>query len=210
MQRNSLYNGVSNIVLEEKEITCTIGNEKSMSNISQKFIDCLWEYVIYARVDRRTLFKCPYCESIEKSKIIYSYKGAIKKIGNTTIKVISSDLKTVYSSNDAIFHYCIEHNFEPPKDFVDSVIYGPKPESELYCSYMKNYYADMIKAFKRDHNRKCNKCGEPFFGYIAYQVNDLNKDDYPKLRSYSVIEGNPIRDNLNYMAVCYNCWHYTK
>ncbi|NLP15179.1 MAG: hypothetical protein GX383_12045 [Clostridium sp.] len=207
MHRNSLYNGFSNIVLEEREIISTIEYENSIDEISQSFIDCLWEYVIYARVDKRTLFKCTHCKNLEKSNIIYAYKGAVKKIGNATIKVISSDLKTVYSSSDAIFHYCIEHNYKPPKDFVDAVIYGPKPESELYCSYMKNYYGDVVKTLRRDPNKKCGHCGEPFFGYIAYQAISGN---YSKLMSYSVLEENPtINDTPNYITVCYNCWHYT-
>lgn len=206
--QNILCIGDSNIVLNEKKITYISDDINSVDKISQEFIDCLWEYVIYAKVDKRTLFKCTYCDSLEKSNIIYAYKNAVKKVGNATIRVISSDLKTVYTSTDAILHYCIEHNFKLPKEFVDAVIYGPKPESEIYCNYMKNYYTDIIKSLRRDTNRKCHYCNEPFYGYIAYQV---GKKNYSKLMSYSVLEENPTMDNeTNYMWVCYNCWHYTK
>jgi hypothetical protein len=47
------------------------------------------------------------------------------------IRVFGHD-QTIYAAPRMIYHYVVDHNYSPPKEFIQAVLYGPSPDSKEY------------------------------------------------------------------------------
>ena len=72
------------------------------------------------------------------------YNGKKKQLGYFEIRVLSEDGKIKYASPDLIFYYVLKNRYKPPQEFINAVLYGPKPGSELCENYMMRYKEEYL------------------------------------------------------------------
>jgi len=65
------------------------------------------------------------------------YGNESLKAGFSEIRVFGKKGK-VYAAPNLIFHYIMEHDYTPPKEFIEAVCYGASPNSV-------EYYKQVIK-----------------------------------------------------------------
>lgn len=60
-----------------------------------------------------------------------TYNGQTRRVGYYELRVWGQDGK-VYAAPSLIFHYMNEHNYEPPKEFINAVMSSDDPDNEDY------------------------------------------------------------------------------
>lgn len=130
--------------------------EINKGEVSQEFLDNLWEYM-----------KCPihitrglHCNiDLDEPGSYFKavYNGCEIKLGNAEIRVIDKQAGCVYAAPNLILHYIISHNYLPPEKFINAVIKGPKPGSEEFAELIRNIYADVQEIGSEKLN--CPYCG---------------------------------------------------
>lgn len=185
-------------------------------NVSQEFLDCLWEYILFPINQNRCLFTCPLCTNLKNSKVIFTYKGAKVRVGNAEIWVFDEKMRKVYIAPDAILHYIIEHHYIPPKRFIEAVLYGPKPTTEIYKKKIQNFvYSEkkkkkdmtFIRKMQKEKGYQCKNCFQFFGGMIAYEIIEKETEEKMKCQTVAEYHKNP-SDKKKYKWICKNCCSY--
>lgn len=185
-------------------------------NVSQEFLDCLWEYILFPINQNRCLFTCPLCTNLKDSKVIFTYKGAKVRVGNAEIWVFDEKMRKVYIAPDAILHYIIEHHYIPPKRFIEAVLYGPKPTTEIYKKKIQNFvYSEkkkkkdmtFIRKMQKEKGYQCKNCFQFFGGMIAYEIIEKETEEKMKCQTVAEYHKNP-SDKKKYKWICKNCCSY--
>ena len=99
---------------------------------SKEFIEKLREYTQreFLTSMTRGFHLCPYCQNTEQGR----------KMGASSsceIRVVGQNGE-VYASPYLILHYVEEHNYNPPQEFFEAVMHGPRPGSEKHNQALKN------------------------------------------------------------------------
>lgn len=95
--------------------------------INDQLVENLLEYI-----------KCPF-NMIRSNMIIdLNIENNSYKLGFSEIRVLSDDGKK-YAAPDLIIHHIIENGYQPPTDFVQAVLTGPKPSTKIYQNYLERY-----------------------------------------------------------------------
>ena len=158
-------------------------------NVSQEFLDCLWEYILFPINQNRCLFTCPLCTNLKNSKVIFTYKGAKVRVGNAEIWVFDEKMRKVYIAPDAILHYI------PPKRFIEAVLREPKPTTEIYKKKIQNFvYSEkkkkkdmtFIRKMQKEKGYQCQNCFQYFGATIAYEI--IEKETEEKMKCQTVAE----------------------
>ena len=180
-------------------------------NVSQEFLDCLWEYILFPMNKNRCLFTCPLCTNLKDSKVIFTYKGAKVRVGNAEIWVFDEKMRKVYIAPDAILHYI------PPKRFIEAVLRGPKPTTEIYKKKIQNFVysekkkkKDMtwhIRKMQKEKGYQCKNCFQFFGGMIAYEIIEKETEEKMKCQTVAEYHKNP-SDKKKYKWICKNCCSY--
>ena len=179
-------------------------------NVSQEFLDCLWEYILFPINQNRCLFTCPLCTNLKNSKVIFTYKGAKVRVGNAEIWVFDEKMRKVYIAPDAILHYI------PPKRFIEAVLYGPKPTTEIYKKKIQNFvYSEkkkkkdmtFIRKMQKEKGYQCKNCFQFFGGMIAYEIIEKETEEKMKCQTVAGYHKNP-SDKKKYKWICKNCCSY--
>ncbi len=185
-------------------------------NVSQEFLDCLWEYILFPINQNRCLFTCPLCTNLKDSKVIFTYKGAKVRVGNAEIWVFDEKMRKVYIAPDAILHYIIEHHYIPPKRFIEAVLYGPKPTTEIYKKKIQNFvYSEkkkkkdmtFIRKMQKEKGYQCQNCFQYFGATIAYEIIEKETEEKMKCQTVAGYHKNP-SDKKKYKWICKNCCSY--
>jgi hypothetical protein len=185
-------------------------------NVSQEFLDCLWEYILFPMNKNRCLFTCPLCTNLKDSKVIFTYKGAKVRVGNAEIWVFDEKMRKVYIAPDAILHYIIEHHYIPPKRFIEAVLYGPKPTTEIYKKKIQNFvYSEkkkkkdmtFIRKMQKEKGYQCQNCFQYFGATIAYEIIEKETEEKMKCQTVAGYHKNP-SDKKKYKWICKNCCSY--
>lgn len=103
-------------------------------NVSKEFIENLYKYI---KRPIHIVRDCFY-------SLDMTYKNEILSLGFLEIRVLSEDGKQRYASPDLIFHYIVELGYKPPQEFIDAVLYGPKPGSVGYENFMNRYKEEYL------------------------------------------------------------------
>lgn len=64
--------------------------------------------------------------------------GVPYTFGFSEIRVMNSS-GIIYAAPDEMIANVIDGGYIPPREFIDAVMYGPDPESEVYQDYLKRY-----------------------------------------------------------------------
>ena len=95
------------------------------------FIGSLWDHC-RTKVDvMRGFHQCEFCDAIQPSAPTAEYEGECLKLGYYEIRIFDGK-GGIYACPSLIFHYVTEHDYLPPKSFIDAVCYGVDPNSYEY------------------------------------------------------------------------------
>jgi hypothetical protein len=101
-----------------------------------EFVDKLWEYCCHPVVQTRGFHVCNICNEKEEP-ILHVTRGKMElKLGTAEIRVFGSEGK-IFAAPDLIFHYVTEHQYLPPKEFVDAVEKSLPPSSDEYAKELR-------------------------------------------------------------------------
>jgi hypothetical protein len=113
--------------------------ETSQEFKAKLFEFCLDEYVVSIA---RGFHMCEFCdvsveEWYEQSNTRYGEKAHWLNIGTGEIRVIGQS--ALYAAPTLIYHYVVEHNYNPPDEFIEAVLSGPPPGSKEHETLLKKY-----------------------------------------------------------------------
>ena len=195
----------------------------SSKELDKRFIDCLWEYVIFNKNINRSFVTCPFCnenhsfhkmynlKNSKECKLIYNYKGAEVKVGNSMMFIVSGDGKMMYEIPDLYFHFFYEHNLVPKDTFKNIVIHGIKPGTDEYFEKIKKYFLNRKERELIKKNKlivkgiNCSICEREIQGEIAYRVTEKCNE---KISSYICYPNIDSTEEIKYKYICYMCGHY--
>lgn len=89
----------------------------------------------------RGFHECEFCgfswDEWGKNHPNYGENAKWMSIGNGEIRVIGNS--AIYAAPALIYHYVIQHQYQPPQEFVDAVMNGPQPGSSEHIALLKQY-----------------------------------------------------------------------
>ena len=59
-------------------------------------------------------------------------------LGSQEIRILGSD-GIIYAAPNLIYHYVVDHNYLPPKEFIEALINSPLPEAIEFLDHVKDY-----------------------------------------------------------------------
>lgn len=96
-------------------------NLEKNSATSLKLVNQLWKTWENRCVRTRGFHECEFCDGQASPLKLRAPNGNICSIGSAEFRVLGRD-GVVYAAPDMLLHYILEHNYQPPQDFVDSVL----------------------------------------------------------------------------------------
>ena len=87
---------------------------------SEALLDALFESCFHTVNGTRGYQECQFC-SAPSFGLEVSRKGRKMKLGSAEIRV-SGKGGRVYAAPNLIYHYVAEHDYEPPKEFIDALL----------------------------------------------------------------------------------------
>jgi hypothetical protein len=102
-------------------------------------------------------------------------------IGSAEIRVFGSDGR-VYAAPNLIYHYVVEHHYEPPEEFISAVLDGPLPQSPDYEALAGNYqwhesYKWWLNQLVKERLRERLKNSDGALAAIRVALPEVNSDD---------------------------------
>lgn len=167
-------------------------------DVSDECLESLWEYIKIPFNRMRGLHGDDILDGQNKM-FVANFEGYAITLGDAEIRVIDEEQKVVYASPNMILHYIINHRYYPPQCFINAVMYGPKPGSDVYRKILIEKNHDHVNSmleciYCKDHDTR--------IGY-SHNTNQI------KTKNIIITEGNNntkmIQDNRIYRAICRKC-----
>ena len=99
---------------------------------------CLDENIVFLM---RGFHSCEFCTLswIEwgRQHPKYGKNAECMGIGNGEIRIMGEN--RLYAAPALIYHYVVEHNYKPPKEFIEAILTGPPPGSKEHMTLLGNY-----------------------------------------------------------------------
>jgi hypothetical protein len=112
------------------------GNPYSQGEVSEEFLDRLFEFCRAYLLTMGGNHKCELCE--HPSNGIRVRRGEKETwLGDAEIRVVGKG--KVYAAPTLIFHYVTAHKYRPPDEFIQAVLEGPRPGSPEYEAIVTKY-----------------------------------------------------------------------
>lgn len=159
------------------------GQPYSQGETTEKFRRKLLDFCL--KVDYTTfgIHECDFCEDeserVAKATINQGYDRL--RLGSSEILVCGQE-NILYLAPDLIYHYVVDHDYQPPDEFIQSVLSSPLPDTTEYQAAIKFVIVD-TKITKR--GRFESVTGLPWF-----HQNPINS-------SYYLYSGKLIDDSGN-------------
>lgn len=166
-----------------------------------KFLNSLWQYVLYSKSVSRRLPVCEMC-GIQGDFKFEGYNG-IKKVGGGMMYIPIGENK-IYAISDMMFHYFFIHNMVPTKEFRRAVIEEIKPPQSEYANLVKELY--IAKMEPLNTKMKCKYCGRPYIGTTVYRKGSKKKE----VVIYDERRRSKLFNKEKYLKMCYYCFGVTK
>jgi hypothetical protein len=99
------------------------------------FIDRLWHFCTISINQTRGLHICKICQLDQANSITRNDQSLL--LGSAEIRVFSPDGQT-YAAPNLIYHFVTAHNYSPPSEFVQAVLFGPCPPHNAYFEELAN------------------------------------------------------------------------
>ncbi|MBQ3665050.1 MAG: hypothetical protein II919_02960 [Lachnospiraceae bacterium] len=113
----------------------------------------------------------------------------------------------VYAAPDLVIHYIINHQYLPPKEFIDAVMNGPKPGGEEYRDMVKGMYEYIHKyVYKHEHkvNDECPYCGSNSLSYQYTVKKNINYENKIVVVDRNEVSEAYHKDDVFY-SICQRC-----
>jgi len=101
--------------------------------VPAEFVSRLWIFCRNSLFYTLGYHRCSLCRDAKVSGALIRYKGEELKLGSADIRVVGKD-GTVYAAPNMIFHYVVDHLYQPPDEFIQAVLQGPLPDSPDYLA----------------------------------------------------------------------------
>lgn len=98
--------------------------------VSEEFLAGLWKCIRYPVHVCRGFHVCNLCLKENEPPII-KYKNEKREAGYYETVVKGKD-GTLYLAPSLIFHYITEHQYKPPQEFIEAVLYTKKLSDKEY------------------------------------------------------------------------------
>lgn len=178
----------------------------SKGKITDEFIFFLWEYIKYPINRTRGVYHNKRLDS-QKTFHIAHYEGYHITLGDAEIRVVDIENDVIYAAPNLVLHYIITHQYLPPEQFVNAVINGPKPNSDIYSNSMSKLFRFGNK-FYHEFSIKlpCGFCASEY-GYLGHSY---VKDDLVENRKILIDDFKPNyeyleKEKLYYNYICEDC-----
>ena len=107
-------------------------------SVSQAFIERLWILCRRRIMTMRGFHVCEFCD-MPRDKVPTVQRGEeILSLGFAEIRVFSRSSR-VYAAPNLIYHYVVEHHYQPPEEFIQAVLECPLPGSSEYESFLQQH-----------------------------------------------------------------------
>ena len=87
---------------------------------SEELLDVLFETCRHVVIQTRGFHECELCD-VASFGVEVSRNGQTRRLGSAEIRVKGKD-GIRYAAPDLIYHYVAEHDYDPPKEFVEAVL----------------------------------------------------------------------------------------
>ena len=105
---------------------------------TKAFIDRLWILCRRRIMTMQGFHVCEFCD-MPHDKAPTAQRGEeILSLGFIEIRVFSRSNR-VYAAPNLIYHYVVEHHYQPPEEFIQAVLECPLPGSSEYESFLQQY-----------------------------------------------------------------------
>jgi hypothetical protein len=106
------------------------GHPFPCGKVSEEFIDRLWHFCHFQPIATLGIHGCELCNK-PYDRVTAFYGDDVFLLGSAEIRAIGTDGR-IYAAPNLIFHYVTKHQYLPPKEFIDAILFGPQPESNEY------------------------------------------------------------------------------
>lgn len=175
--------------------------------IAGEFILSLWEYIKYPINQTRGVYHNKRLDP-QTSFHFAHYEGYHMTLGDAEIRVVDLENDLIYAAPNLILHYIITHQYLPPEQFVNAVINGPKPNSDLYSNVMKNLFKYGNKHYHMLSRRSsCEFCFS-HYGYLGHlHVKDefVIKSNQIVINTFKPKYDDLEKEKLYYNFICEDC-----
>jgi hypothetical protein len=102
------------------------------------FVENLWNFVQIRLIRLRGFHVCNLCSEKVVSPLVVNKGDVDFKLGDAEIRVLGENGK-IYAAPNLIYHYITVHGYQPPDEFVQAVLKGPNPGSEVYSKFIAEF-----------------------------------------------------------------------
>ena len=88
---------------------------------SEELLDALFEKCLHLVMPTRGRHECQFCDGPIGSGTEVTRNGKTIWLGSAEIRVEAQDGK-VYAAPNLIYHYVLEHDYDPPPEFLDALL----------------------------------------------------------------------------------------
>ena len=107
-------------------------------SVGDDFLYKLWGFTRLRLIRMRGFHKCNLCLSNTTSPLTVTNGDETLFLGASEIRVFGGN-GVIYAAPNMLYHYIKEHSYEPPKEFINAVLYGPAPTSDEYLSLLQKF-----------------------------------------------------------------------
>jgi hypothetical protein len=102
------------------------------------FIDRLWILCRRRIMTMRGFHVCEFCDMAHDKVPTVQRGEEVLSLGFAEIRVFSPSDR-VYAAPNLIYHYVVEHHYQPPEEFIQAVLKCPLSGSSEYESFLQQY-----------------------------------------------------------------------
>lgn len=192
----------------QEENTVNIGwiegtKDYCTGEVTKEFLLYLWEYMKFPFYQTRGIYHNITLDG-ENAMFIAVFDGYEIPMGSYEIRVIDKLNNLVYAAPDLILHYIINHHYLPPKEFIEAVKNGPKPNSKEYNLYVHNIF--MNKSSQGGKKLSCPLCGNRHIYFAPKKKKVFKKNaDIVILNSLEVEQKKKDYNDYIFYGICENC-----
>ncbi|MCM1089239.1 MAG: hypothetical protein NC413_00180 [Muribaculum sp.] len=136
------------------------GHSFHKGSVPEEFMNKLWKYLRYPVRIFRGSHICDLCEGapiathedivkaikkgiwpspwLKQDTNIIEYKGQKRRVGYYELRVWGKNGK-VYAAPSLIVHYILQHDYQPPQEFIDAVMDSEDVDSDEYYQKVLTY-----------------------------------------------------------------------
>ncbi|MCP4540712.1 MAG: hypothetical protein GY832_26535 [Chloroflexi bacterium] len=114
----------------------------STGNVSDAFVDRLWDFCCVSVVQTRGSHRCELCTTSSSTQLAVQRGTKSLVLGSAEIRVFGGAGR-VYAAPNLIYHYVVEHHYRPPEEFIQAVLLGLQPGTSEYQELLEKYDLDI-------------------------------------------------------------------